>query len=166
VPYSDVLTREVAWLQTFNDGLPALLAPDGPWEVIQAYWPKSQSNVRKPTLFVMRTKAVFTRFGNQRTDQEHHLTIHCRWPVQTAQNAYAGEADQQNFDTALGLLVTRILGPVQDKTHGGRFISAADTELGHGPLLDVSYGDTERNMSAGCLIASVTYSVNDDQLNN
>jgi hypothetical protein len=58
-------------------------------------------------------------------------------------------------------LLQRILGPLGDKTHGGRFLSVAE-----GPgLVDVDYTDPDATIELGVLRAEVTYSADDREIN-
>lgn len=150
---ADAVTREVAWLTTWGDnGLPALLTADGgPWDVVQAYYPRTPYEERT-SIYVLRRQTQQRRLATQRIKQLYPFRLICWWPLRDVSGS--AEVEQQNFDTALDLLLQRILGPLQDKTHGGRFLVTGEAER----LVDITYTDPERTIpQMGGLRAEVTY---------
>ena len=116
---ADAVAREAAWLTTSNDSLPVLLAPAGPWQVVQAYWPGA-------------------KFA-------------------------AKETEQQAFDNAIELLRQRVNDLPGDKTHGSRFLSAAETPPG--TYLEVVFDDPEVTIpQGGWLRATATYPADDVEI--
>ncbi len=123
---ADAASREAAWLASYNplDGLPALTtANGGPWDLVQAYDPRTPGK-RKNTIYVTRPEYKIERFGNIR--QMPHYLFHVKLTYALSNIAGSEEVDQQNFDTACELVLQRILGLQQDKSHGGRFLSVAE----------------------------------------
>lgn len=158
---ADAVAREAAWLNTSTaDGLPLLpTSAGGPWDVIQAYMPRTPI-AQKTQIYVLRRKLITTRFAQQRRLATHHLHLTCMWPIGATSTASGiAETEQQNFDTALALLVQRIEDAVSDKTHGGRFMSVA--EAPNGTAIDVDITDPAQAIPTGYLTASVTYSADD-----
>lgn len=121
---ADVASREAAWLNSFGDGLPALTTVNGgPWDVIQAYNPRTPGK-RRNTIYVTRPDFTVIRFGNIR--QMPHYTIKLELMYSLSNIGGSEEVDQANFDSAVDLVLQRILGLPQDKSHGGRFLSVAE----------------------------------------
>jgi hypothetical protein len=144
---SDAAAREAAWLSANNDSLPKLLAADGgPWDNIQAYWPRSLQT-RQTGLFVMRPSFRETRFSAQRKLVTYQFHIRAWWPIGSTENGQQiWELEQAALDAAIELLLERIRGFVEDKTHGGRFLSVAEGPLpGH---IDVHFEDPDRTAPA------------------
>jgi hypothetical protein len=121
---ADAVDREVAWLTSSGDSLPALLASaGGPFTNIQAYWPRTPGR-RNTNLYLLRRGIHQKRFANVRTMATHHFTARIVWPLQSGQGK--AENDQRALDAAIDLLLQRIAGYPGDKTHGGRFRSVAE----------------------------------------
>ncbi|MEY9937295.1 hypothetical protein [Streptacidiphilus sp. MAP5-3] len=157
---ADAVAREADWLLTSGDGLPALAQADGgPFEVVQAYLPRTPG-MRQTALYVIRRQFPTKRFGQQRRLATHHFQLRCRWPIgATTIGTQLAEIEQQAFDNALLLVVQRIEGFVGDKSHGGRFMSVA--EAPNGAEILVQYGDPEQDIPNGCLTATLTYTADD-----
>lgn len=156
---------EAAWLVSFNDGLPALLSSvGGPWDVIQAYAPRTPYQ-QQTQIYVLRRRAATERFSQQRRMATHRFVLALVWPVGSSTIGEGiAEQEQRAFDAAIDLLVTRIEGTLTDKTHGGRFLSVAEstggssqTGAGGGPQIDVEYADPLQAAAAGFLTANVSY---------
>jgi hypothetical protein len=121
---ADAAPREADWLNAYGDTLPALAATQGgPFSIIQAYDPRT-IQARKTGIYVTRPAFKIDRFANIR--QMPHYTFHVKlvWPFSTTSGAE--EVDQANFDAAIDLVLQRILGLQEDKTHGGRFLAVAE----------------------------------------
>jgi hypothetical protein len=161
VSTADAVAREAAWLSTsIPDGLPLLLsAVGGPWDVIQAYMPRTPI-AQQTQIYVLRRKLITSRFAQQRRMATYHFHLSCVWPIgATASGPQIAELEQQAFDAAISLLVTRLEGFVNDKSHGGRFLSVA--EAPNGSQIDVDYDDPGADIANGKLTASVTYTADD-----
>lgn len=154
------VTREAAWLTTTGDGLPALLASaGGPWDTVQPYYPRTPYQ-EKRTIYVLRHRIAQNRFAAQRVMHTYPFRLILWWPILDATGS--AENEQQAFDTAIDLLLQRILGPLGDKTHGGRFLSVVEDPR----IADVDYTDPEQTIPAlGGLRAEVTYSGDDPEIN-
>lgn len=119
-----VASRESSWLNSFGDGLPALTtANGGPFDVIQAYNPRTPGK-RKNTIYVTRPEFIVQRFANIRQMPHYQIRLEVAWSLSNVSGSE--EIDQQNFDNACDLVLQRILGLPQDKSHGGRFLSVAE----------------------------------------
>lgn len=119
-----VASRESDWLNSFGDGLPALtVANGGPFDVIQAYNPRTPGK-RKNTIYVTRPEFTVIRFANIRQMPHYQIKLEVTWALSNVGGSE--EVDQQNFDNACDLILQRILGLPQDKSHGGRFLSVAE----------------------------------------
>lgn len=154
---------ETAWLSSFNDGLPALLSPmGGPWDIIQAYAPRTPAQ-QQTQIYVLRRRASTQRFAQQRRMATHHLVLALVWPVGSSTIAEGlAEQEQRAFDAAIDLLVTRIEGTVGDHTHGGRFLSVAESTGGRGSpggstQIDIEYADPLQAAATGFFTANVSY---------
>jgi hypothetical protein len=158
VSSSDAVDREVAWLTTV-DTLPALQATDGgPWDIVQAYWPRSLQT-RKSGIYVLRTAVDEARFANQRKMQHHAFRAKLWWPIGgTTTGIDIAEDEQRAFDSAISLLLSRIRGTVFDHTHGS-FLSVAED----GGRISVRFADPEQTTgsSPACLRGEVTWSADD-----
>lgn len=127
--FADALYREVAFLTTIGDGLPALLVRDGGrFDNIQAYWTRTPPRQRAAYLVRDQIHKYKSSFGRSRYQYDWRLRITWSTSEPTL------EQDQQDLDLALNDMETRINGPAQDKTHGGRFLAVAAT-VGDGPGL-------------------------------
>lgn len=160
--------READWLSTAaNDGLPVLPASaGGPWDVIAAYVQGSQTRTNATAIYVTRGRAQQVRVANQRIRPRYPVRLELRWPVRVispGSSSIAAE-EQQAFDDAIEVLRARVTGPLGDKTHGGRFLSAA--EVKGQPGIDVQFGDAAQTIKAAKeLRATVSYWVDDFELN-
>ena len=160
---SDAIFRETAWLTTVGDGLPDLVAPTGPWSLIQGYDPRVIAT-KKTTVFVLRTALHIARIGNVRSRATYMMHLKLIWPVLTGTGS--AESEWANFDAATDLLLQRVMGvppalngsQAGDKTHGGRFLSAAEKGVG----ITVSFEDPDITFAqSGNFQASVTYEIDD-----
>jgi hypothetical protein len=158
VSTSDAVQRESDWLRAYNaaDGLPALLkANGGPWDVVQAYVPRTGAQ-RKSRIYVTRAQLRVERFGFNRKINHHTFVLRLYWP-QTSPTGQA-ESVQQGFDTAVDRVVQRVSGLFQDKTHGARFLSVAEDPA----AIDVQFADPEASIQAKAeLTATITYQADD-----
>jgi hypothetical protein len=158
VSTADAVARETAWLQAYNvaDGLPGLLrASGGPFDVVQAYWPRTPAK-RRRSLYVLRRSVVVERFGFNRKINHHTFELRIVWP-QTSSTGQS-ESVQQDLDDAVDLVITRVSGLFQDKTHGARFLSVAEDPT----TIGVQFGDPEQTIQAQAdLTCSITYQADD-----
>lgn len=160
---ADAVSRETAWLNTTGDGLPVLpVSGGGPWEIVQAYWPGNRLASQKTGIYVLRSRATDPRVANLRIRPQYMFTLKLWWPIR-AVSAIA-ETEQQNLDDAVDDLIVRIRGPVEDKTHGGRFLSVG--EVPGVPFVDVVFDDPEHTIKQDkTLRAVVTYYADDIEIN-
>ncbi len=161
---SDAVAREVAWLTSWNDGLPALLtANGGPWDNIQAYWARTPAT-QQNSIYVLRSSLSDERAANIRIRTSYDFTLKLVWPIRQTSSPLA-EGEQQNLDNAVDLLLQRIRGPVEDKTHGGRFLSAGETP--RMPGVHVMFEDPEHTIEElKSLRATVSYTADDFEIND
>jgi hypothetical protein len=159
--------REASWLSVSGDSLPSLLASaGGPWKVIDAYWQGAQTRTQAPAIYVTRGKAEQVRVGNQRIRLRYPMRLELYWPVLTINPGSSSIAatEQQNLDDAIELLRQRVTGPLGDKTHGGRFLSAAEVRGAAG--IDVTFEPASVTIRASKEIRAVmTYSIDDFEIN-
>ncbi len=156
---ADAVAREVAFLVASGDGLPALLkADDGPWDIVQAYWPRTPAN-RQTGIYVMRPSIDEVRFNNQRKLDSYLFRLKLVWPLGATTGTTAmWEGEQAALDGAVDLLLGRIRGHLMDHTHGS-FMAVAETP---GPgRIAVHFEDPERSATSGALRAEVTYAADD-----
>lgn len=153
--------READWLATgIPDGLPLLLSSvGGPWDVIQAYMPRTPATAQTQ-IYVMRRRLSTTRFAQQRRMATYGFHLALVWPLGASTTGTPFlEGEQAALDAAVALLVSRIEGTVTDKTHGGRFLEVAETP--HGASIDVEFSDPAQTLADGRLLASVSYVADD-----
>jgi len=168
---ADACDREALWLSlpgTAADGLPSLMTVDGgPWDVVQAYVPRTPAN-RKTQIYVVRSTVHVERFGFNRTIAAYDMSLKLRWPLSSG--AGNAESDQRAFDVAVNALLLRIRGIGMnqpggaDKTHGGAFLQAAEGSQVTGTRggIHVEYVDPEATIVSGLdFQATVTYSIDD-----
>lgn len=154
----DGVAREAAWLATSGDGLPALLASaGGPFDVVQAYmrWPYA---TEQRTIYVRRTRLQRPRFAAQRLQSVHAFRLTAWWPILDGEGST--ENEQQALDNAIELVLQRIDGFVHDKTHGGRFLQAAEEPRD----VQVEFIDAEQTLPEGYLRAEVLYGAADSEI--
>jgi len=155
---ADAVQREADWLAAFDpaDGLPALLKGQGGlFDVVQAYTQRTGAQ-RQARLYVTRSNLRVERFGFNRKINHHTFVLRLYWP----QSSPSGQAEsvQQGLDTAVDLVVQRISGLFQDKTHGARFLSVAENPND----IDVQFADPEASILAKAeLTATITYQADD-----
>lgn len=159
---NDAVAREVAWLTSTGDNLPALPASaGGPWSVIQAYKSRTPST-RLSGIYIPLPNYTWERWGNQRKLYRYSFTADIVWPVGSTSTGMAiWETEQEALGSAVDLLVDRIGGDLFDHTHGGRFLSVAEApEPGR---ITVHFADPEQtaNASPATLRATVTWSADD-----
>jgi hypothetical protein len=153
---ADSVDREVAWLQTTGDGLPALVGTGaGQFNNLQAYQPRTPGR-RGSNLFVLRRTIHHKRFANVRRMASYEFTLKLIWPLTSGQGI--AEADQRAFDVAVDAVLTRIGGFPGDKSHGGRFRSVAEDP----PLVAVHFVDPVSTMPPDAEFhAEITYWADD-----
>jgi hypothetical protein len=155
------VAREALWLASYNpaDGLPALAAAnDGPFDVVQAYRARSPRQ-RATQLYVTRASIREDRFANIRRQAHYIFRLQLIWPLSNMQGS--AEADQQNLDSAVQLVLLRIGGLTLDKTHGGQFLQAAEIPK----WVEVEFTDPEETLAAkGDFRAYITYSADDPEI--
>lgn len=154
---STAVDRETAWLNTTGDTLPALPAPQGPWEAIQGYWPRPLQT-KQTGIYVLRPHLAEERWANIRRIDRYAFLLRLIWPVRAASGLPQDE--QRNFDAAIGLLIQRVRGLTGDKTHGGRFLAAGEVPAG-GSHLTVDYTDPDTTLGDGYLKAELRYLADD-----
>ena len=156
---ADAVERELAWLQVpGTDGLPALLVDNGgPWDTITRY-PRTPYENRR-TIYVMRHRIKQRRFAAQRVMHTYPFRLILWWPLLRSDGEL--ELEAQDFDAAIDKLLQRILGPLGDKTHGGRFLSVGEDA----ETVDVDYTDIESTAPMGGLRAEVSYTADDVEIN-
>jgi hypothetical protein len=157
----DAVAREAAWLAASGDGLPALQAADGgPFDIVQPYWPRT-APTNKRALYLVRATIRDQRTANIRTMATYSFVAKLLWPMLSSSGS--AEAEQQTFDDAVALLLTRINAPMLDKTHGGRFLSVGENPA----YVEVVFDDPERLLAEGRVLrAEVRYSADDFEINN
>jgi hypothetical protein len=157
---ADAVDREAGWLSTAGDGLPALLASaGGPFDEILAYYPRTPYDERR-SIYVLRHRIQQRRWGAQRVAHQYPFRLILWWPILAVDGNAEGE--QRAFDAAIDLLLQRLLGPLGNKTHGGRFLSVGENPS----TVDVDFTDPEHTIAAlNGLRVEVTYSADDPELN-
>ena len=166
MPTADACAREAAWLAATGDSLPSLLAVNGgPFKVIAAYFQGAQTRTQAPAIYVTRGKAEQIRVGNQRVRPRYPMRLELYWPVLTINPGASSIAaqEQQALDNAVELLRQRVTGPLGDKSHGGRFLSAA--EVKGAPGFDVTFEPASLTVRASKEIrAAATYCIDDFEI--
>lgn len=158
---SDAVARETAWLLTTGDGLPALQADSGgPFDIVQAYWPRTPRTMGRG-LYVLRDRLREERVANIRRRPTYMFLLRAVWPLTSGLGA--AEAEQQNLDNAVDLVLQRVGGLLQDKTHGDRFLSVAEDPR----YVDVVFADPEKAMASAPIAfeAHVSYAADDLEIN-
>lgn len=158
--------RETAWLSAYSptDGLPPLLKNlGGPWDVVQAYWPRTPAT-QKTAIYVTRTTIDDERVANIRIRPSYMFRLKCIWPVRLTA-AGLSEAEQRNFDAAIALLFQRIRGLPFDKTHGGAFLSAGEVPRLPGPHAEYEDPEVTVDLSKE-LRCTVSYPADDYEVND
>lgn len=155
----DAVDREVAWLTTSGDGLPALLvSAGGPFGNVQAYWARTPGK-RGTNLFVLRRTIHEKRFANVRRMPTYEFTLKLVWPL--ANGLGSAETDQRTFDAAVDKVLTRIGGFTGDKSHGGRFLSVAEDPQ----YVNVRFVDPETTLAPDAEFrAEITYFADDAEI--
>lgn len=156
-----VITREVEWLSTTNDSLPALIKTDmqdgsAPFDVIAGYWPRQPGNVR--AVYVMRTGIAPFELDQGHLMPRHTIRLRVWWPIQNGDLQQV----QCDLDAALELLCQRIVGLRGDRTHGQRFQAAGVADRPGGQAFAVAFDPAER--ADGQLNAYVTYTIDDAEV--
>jgi hypothetical protein len=166
VPNADsatVETRETAWLTAVDGFVPPLLAVNGgPWEVLQAFYARTPGT-QKTQCYVWAGEISDERVGGIRIRSTYQITLDLHWPLRQTTSPLA-EQEQQAFKSAVGLLVQRIRGPVNDKSHGGAFLSAG--EVPRSPGVHVMFEHPSVTIPVDKeLRAQVTYYADDWEIN-
>lgn len=162
--FSDALDREAAWLSSSGDGLPALLKGDGgPFDHIQARMPRSPAT-RKRAIYVCRApgqSARLRRFAAPSSILTTRFHLKLWWPMSNGSGS--AESEQVAFEQAIDHLLTRIEGPLMDKTHGGRFLSVAESP----EYIDIDIDDPASSIKASLpFTGRITYSGDDPDFAN
>ncbi|MFD0405618.1 hypothetical protein [Kitasatospora sp. NPDC127116] len=156
---ADAVDREVAWLTSYGDGLPALLtANGGQWQTVQAYMPRTPGR-RGSNIYVLRRSIREERFANVRRMPTYEFLLRLVWPLSSGSGN--SEADQRAFDAAVDDVLTRIGGFPGDKSHGGRFRSVAESPR----WIDVRFADPAITVPSEVEFhAEITYSADDIEI--
>lgn len=170
VTTADACDREAAFLNLTTDGLPVLPKPTGPWDVIQAYIPRTPANMQKQ-IWVTRADWGIDRLGEQRSMATYAIELRLRWPV-TSSGTGAMEVEQRAFDVAINNVVMRVLGTApgfqggigMDKTHDGAFLAAAEGAAR--VRVQVTPADEAWKTTPVVYTARILYSVDDYDFNN
>ena len=161
--FSSAVDREAAWLGTSGDGLPALKTSDGgPFQILQARWPRTPST-SKTALYVLRAPSMsfmVDRYAAPRSLLTTQFLLRLTWPL--ASGSGSAEIEQLAFEQAIDSVLTRIMGTISDKTHGGRFLSVGESRTG----IVVNYQDPEASIQARSFGASINYSADDPEIAN
>lgn len=158
---ADAITREVAWLTTTGDGLPALLRKDGgPFQLVQGYTPRTPAT-RQSAVYLGHGSYLDERWGGQRKLGTYSFRASLVWPIGTTTTGQGiAEAEALAFDTAIEALVERVRGALGDHTHGGRFLAVAEAPVHTG--ITVVYVPPEQTLvSDSTLRAEVTWQAQD-----
>ena len=157
-------TRETAFLCTAGDGLPSLLAANnGPWEVIQAFLRRTP-RTQQTRFYVWCADWQDNRAANIRIRTTYQFILKMYWPVR-ATTAPLAEQEQQAFKSAAALVVERIRGFVNDKTHGGAFLSVG--EAPRQPGVHATFEDPEVTIPADKeLRGQLLYYADDFEIND
>jgi hypothetical protein len=108
---------------------------------------------------VLRKDFDDDRFANIQKMITYQFILRINWPILAGSGS--AEAEQRALDKAIDLLVVRIRGLLQDKTHGNRFLSVAENPS----KIAVSFTDPERTIGEKRLEAEITYAVDDYVIN-
>jgi hypothetical protein len=160
VSSADAVVRETGWLTAYSpaDGLPALLSSmGGPFDVVQAYWPRTPA-ARQTQLYVTRRAIQVERFGFNRKIDHYPFVLRIVWPLSSSTGS--AEIVQQALDDAVDLVLQRVNGPLAlplDKTHGAAFMSVAEDPC----VIGVDFSDPESAIAQGQFRATVTYTADD-----
>lgn len=146
-PPGTAVVREAAWLK---EAVPPL-----GFDSIDAHHRRTSGNKR--TLKVSRLRTVDQRIATGRTRATHTLVLLAVWPT-TARDG-ASDQDQDAFDAALDRLIGHLRGPLGDKTHGGRFLSACE-EPNDSITVDLTDPDLQQR-DGKALTARITFTVDD-----
>lgn len=156
---SDAVDREAAWLRASGDGLPALLATaGGPFDNVQAYRPRVLPQQQR-AIYVLRRTIRDERFAAIQKKDAYEFVLRIVWPILTGTGS--AETEQRNLDAAVELVVQRIRGFLQDKTHGNRFFSVAEDPS----AIHVAFADPERTIGLKTLDAEISYAADDFIIN-
>jgi hypothetical protein len=115
----------------------------------------------------MRGNVQQIRVASQRVRPRYPMKLELHWPVRTISPGSSSIAatEQQNFDDAIELLRQRVAGPLGDKSHGGRFLAAAEAAKGQ-VAIDVQYEKPADTIPAAKeLRAVMAYYIDDFEIN-
>lgn len=158
---ADAVKRETDWLSITNDTLPALTVDaGGPFDIVQGYWPRTPRTMGRG-LYVLRDRLREERAANIRRRGSYMFLLRCYWPLTSG--AGAAEQEQANLDAAVELVLQRVGGLLQDKTHGDRFLSVAEDPR----YVDVVFADPEKAMASAPIAfeAHISYAADDFEIN-
>jgi hypothetical protein len=166
------VARETAWLNTTSgDSLPFLPSgAGGPWQIIDAYTNAAATRTGLKAVYVTREPGFENlRVANQRTRPRYRMKLELHWPITRASpgNSSIAAESQADFDAAIELLRARVAGPLSDKSHGGRFLSAGVAHSGGQPDITLTPEVADVTIKGGKeLVASMTYLVDDFEVSN
>jgi hypothetical protein len=172
MPTADAVARETAWLHTVSgDSLPFLpSAAGGPWQIIDAYTNAAAARTGQTAVYVTREPGWENlRAANQRTRPRYRMKLVLHWPVTRSgpgSSSIAAET-QADFDAAIELVRQRVAGPLGDKSHGGRFLSAGVAHSQNQPDITLTMEPADPVIrGAKELRASMTYVIDDYEVSN
>lgn len=152
---ADAVPKETSWLRMYGDGLPALLVQNGgKWDLVQAYAPRTPAQ-RKNQIWVLRRSFRVERFAEIRRIAKYEFELMLSWTLSSGSGSF--ESDQGAFDDAIDDVVARVGGFLLDKTHGGRFMAAAEDPTN----IEVTCTPPMQTVARAVLEATVRYTADD-----
>lgn len=125
--YDDAPEREAAFFTdeppaSFSAAPPLIVGAGGPFDIVQARLRAVESHGR--SLYILRDTTTENRIAmGGMKEFVHQMVIVCMWSISVAHL----ETDQTAFDAAITAVLTRIRGPLGDKTHGGAFFEVGES---------------------------------------
>jgi hypothetical protein len=155
--YADALDSEEAWFTSSVAGLPALLEPAGPFDVVSAGIKRLSQAPRQ--LFLGHgptTDRRQSKDSDRRVD--HEIVALIFWPSTVASTR--ADEDQEALDDAVDKVLQRVRGPADDdSTHGGRWWHVGDARVEPpNPATILAFADVQGAVGRGYSVA-VRYSV-------
>lgn len=112
-----MISREIAWLS-------------GDASVVQrvgTIQPPHPARTKIRAAMLWRESVIERPWATGRRMRTYSLVLTLRWPLATAGGTV--DRDIAALDAAVESLLTRIRGPLGDSSHGGAFLSAAESDI-------------------------------------
>ncbi|HJV09472.1 MAG TPA: hypothetical protein VJ653_07315 [Acidimicrobiales bacterium] len=134
--YADALDREAEWygLDLVDDGIPALASADGgPFDVVATHVRRLAQAGHQ--LYLAHGPTTQPASSKSTTRLDHQVAALVLWAAVGA--GARAHVDQASMEEAVAKVIARVIGPVGDVGHGGRWFKVGPVSTEPANVLDL-----------------------------